>query len=166
MVIHMAIKSALFVVALLVAAAFAPMAWADSGGFELVINGTDYSVLAFSDTSSKLTVTLPLQLGSTTLLEDVVLGTKLGTIDLEEFDSTDTLVQTLAFTKSTATSFLLGMSGGQSVNFVSFSFDQVKIIQPAGSTGAVPEPSSLGLLAAGIFCVAGIRLGRSQAQTS
>jgi hypothetical protein len=155
----MNVKAAFFVAILVAAAAFAPTASADTESFVLDVQGTDYSVLAFSGTTGKETMVLPLQPGTVALFEDVLGGKSLGTIELAIFDD-GVLQDTFSFTKAVAISFQLHSDPGvQMTDSVEFTYKRLVEVS-SNPTNPAPEPSSLALLAMGLVCALGVSLRR------
>jgi hypothetical protein len=157
----MNIKAAVFVAILVAAAAFAPTASADSQTAVLDVKGTDYAAnIFFGGGDGEIRVQLPLQLGTVALFGDVVTAAPLGTVTFSNFDD-GILQETFSFTNAVADSFQIQFDGfGLPIDVVGFKFNKVIITTPSTPPTPSPEPSSLALLAMGIFCAAGVWMRR------
>ncbi len=122
-----------------------PVASADSQ--KLVIGSQVMTVNSSSVKGSKLDMTLPLSMFDLTLFRDEIRGTRIPTMTLEFFktgSSTPYEIETFSGVVVTDADMVRGPMGRQFAG--DFKFKSSDIVYST----AVPEPSSLGLLAAGL----------------
>ena len=122
-----------------------PTASADSQ--KLVMGSQVITVTSSSVKGSKLDMTLPLSMFDLTLFRDEMKGTKIPTMTLEFFktgSSTPYEIETFSDVSFTHAGMIMGRMGREFSG--DFKFKTSDIVY----TTSVPEPSSLGLLAAGL----------------
>jgi PEP-CTERM motif-containing protein len=124
----------------------APAASADSQ--QLVIGGTEISVISSTVSGSSVDVTTPLGLYEIGLGLDAMLGAEIPTISLDFFAGNSTVpyeIETFSGVFVQGISFLSG-SGGIPLAQNDFTFTSSHTTY----SGSVPEPSSIALLCAGL----------------
>jgi PEP-CTERM motif-containing protein len=139
-------KYILAAVFVLLICAMAPAASADSQ--QLVIGGTDISVVSSTVTGSSLDVTTPLGLYEIGFGLDQLFGAEIPSMSLEFFAGDSTIpyeIETFSGVFVQGISFLPGPNGYPlAQNDFTFASSQ------ASYSGSVPEPSSVALLCAGL----------------
>jgi hypothetical protein len=125
----------------------APGASADSQ--KLVIGSNDITVQSYKVTGSNVDITVPLTLFDLGLLFDQITNSKIPTMSLEFFapgSSTPFVTETFSDVYVSATDIFKGKMGRRELEG-DFRFKTSDIVYST----SVPEPSSLGLLAAGLI---------------